>query len=278
MPLLATDRNLPTTADLQIGRHGADGGFCHSGAMTSQLSAPLRCRPLTLITGATGGIGRAIAAALAPDHDLILQGRNEVALGDLQHELHRNYPTTQLHLLRLNLRQPTAFAAALAELPQGLRPDHLVHNAGVAELGAVSKQDASVWAETLTVNVAAPAELTRLFLPSVIAARGSIVFINSGAGLRANADWASYAASKHALKALADALRQEVAPDGVRVASLYPGRTATAMQQAIRAQEGAKYDPGDFIQPASVADVVRYVLNAPRDISLDDVAVRPGPA
>ncbi|MDO4264329.1 MAG: SDR family oxidoreductase [Deinococcus sp.] len=230
-------------------------------------------RPLTLITGATGGIGRATAHALAPTHDLILQGRSRAALEGLQREVQAEHPQARLELLELDLLRPDTFAAAVADL----RPAHLVHNAGVAELGAVAEQGHDRWTWTLAVNVVAPAELTRLLLPSVQAAQGTIVFVNSGAGLRANAGWASYAASKHALRALADALRQEVADSGVRVASLYPGRTATPMQQAIREQEGAGYDPATFIQPATVADVVRYVLAAPRDVSLDDVAVRPGP-
>lgn len=241
------------------------------------MTTPLSARPLTLITGAAGGIGRAIAHALAPQHDLIVQGRSASALATLQAELQAQYPAVQVQPLVLDLRFPETFAQMVGELAVPLRPHHLIHNAGVAQLGAVAQQSAAVWAETLTVNVAAPAELTRLLLPSVQAARGSIVFINSGAGLRAAPNWASYAASKHALKALADALRQEVASAGVRVTSLYPGRTASPMQAAIRQQEGAEYDPDSFIQPASVADVVRYVLAAPHDLSLDDVAVRPGP-
>ena len=226
-----------------------------------------------MITGATGGIGRAAALALAPAHDLILQGRRLEALENLRDEVAAHAPQASVTLYALDLARPDTFAAALA----GLAPHHLVHNAGVAELGAVAEQPAEVWAETLAVNVVAPAELTRLLLPSVRAARGTVVFINSGAGLRASAGWASYAASKHALKALADALRQEEAGRGVRVSSLYPGRTATPMQQAIRGQEGQPYDPSAFIQPKTVADVLRYVLSAPRDVSLDDVAVRPGP-
>ncbi|WP_261663739.1 SDR family oxidoreductase [Deinococcus sp. Marseille-Q6407] len=237
------------------------------------VSEPVAARPVTLITGATGGIGRATAHALAPDHDLILQGRNRAALEALQREVEAAQPGVQVQLLELDLLHPATFADAVADL----RPHHLVHNAGVAELGAVAGQPHDRWSWTLAVNVVAPAELTRLLLPSVRAAHGTVVFINSGAGLRANPGWASYAASKHALKALADALRQEEAASGVRVASLYPGRTASPMQQAIREQEGAEYDPAAFIQPATVADVVRYVLAAPRDVSLDDVAVRPGP-
>lgn len=232
-------------------------------------------RPLTLITGATGGIGRAIAAALAPEHDLILQGRDIATLQKLQSELQNDVPVTRIHLLSLDLTQPETFAEATADL----RPTHLIHNAGVAELGGANEQGHAVWTRTLAVNVVAPAELTRLLLPAVRAGRGTVVFINSGAGLRAGAGWGSYAASKHALKALADALRQEEAEagSGVRVSSLYPGRTASEMQRRIREHEGQPYDPASFIQPETVADVVRYVLSAPRDVSLEDVAVRPGP-
>lgn len=104
-----------------------------------------------------------------------------------------------------------------------------------------------------------------------------MVFVNSGAGLRANAGWGSYAASKFALKALADALREEEAAHGVRVTSVYPGRTATPMQQKVRSQEGAPYTPEAFVRPESVAKLIAFALNAPRDALLPDLSVRPGP-
>ena len=77
--------------------------------------------------------------------------------------------------------------------------------------------------------------------------------------------------------AYADALRDEEAQHGVRVTTVYPGRTATPMQQKVRAQEGGAYDPGEFIDPATVASTIRFVLEAPRDATLPDVSVRPGP-
>ncbi len=95
----------------------------------------------------------------------------------------------------------------------------------------------------------APAELTRLLLPQLRAARGHVVFVNSGAGLRANPEWGAYAASKHGLKALADALRGEEADHGVRVTSVYPGRTATPMQEKVHRQEGKEYDAGPVDHP-----------------------------
>ena len=132
------------------------------------------------------------------------------------------------------------------------------------------------WREHLDVNLLAPAELTRLALPGLRAARGTVVFVNSGAGLRANPEWAPYAASKHGLRALADALRAEEQGDGVRVTSVYPGRTATAMQERVHEQEGKEYDAGDWIRPETVADAIRHVIDLPRDATIPDVTVSPG--
>ncbi|WP_119672126.1 SDR family oxidoreductase [Deinococcus sp. RM] len=224
-------------------------------------------RPVTVVTGAAGGIGAALARELAAGHDLILSGRNVGALEALCAEV-GGTP------LVLDLTRPESFEAALAGLG---RVSNVVHNAGVVELGAVAEQGHAVWSHTLAVNVVAPAELTRLLLPRVRAERGSMVFVNSGAGLRANAGWGSYAASKFALKALADALREEEAAHGVRVTSVYPGRTATPMQQKVRSQEGAPYTPEAFVRPESVAKLIAFALNAPRDALLPDLSVRPGP-
>lgn len=224
-------------------------------------------RPVTLITGAAGGIGVALARRLAPTHDLVLGGRGGAALDALCAELGATP-------LRLDLTRPETFALSLAGLG---RVTNVVHNAGVVELGAVGTQPHEVWTHTLAVNTVAPAELTRLLLPSVRRERGTVVFVNSGAGLRANAGWGSYAASKHALKALADALRDEEAEYGVRVSSVYPGRTATEMQRKVRTQEGVAYDPATFIDPGTVAATIAFVLEAPRDAALTDVTVRPGP-
>lgn len=222
--------------------------------------------PVTLITGATGGIGGALAEACR-DHRLILQGRDEARLAALCTGLPDARP------LLLDLTHPEMFAAALAGLPP---LTNLIHNAGTVELGAVAGQPHEIWTQTLAVNVVAPAELTRLLLPGLRQSRGCVVFVNSGAGLSASAGWGSYAASKFALRALADALRAEEGAAGVRVTSVYPGRTATAMQEKVRQQEGAAYHPGDFIQPSTLAGAVRFVLDTPRDAQIPDLTLRSG--
>jgi NADP-dependent 3-hydroxy acid dehydrogenase YdfG len=161
------------------------------------------------------------------------------------------------------------------ELPESL--DSVVHAAGVVDLGTVAELSARHWREQLDVNLLAPAELTRVALPALRAARGTVVFVNSGAGLRAHPEWSAYAASKHGLRALADALRAEELGTGVRVTTVYPGRTATPMQQKVHDQEGKAYDDADWIRPETVADTIRHVLDLPGDATIPDLTVSPGP-
>lgn len=228
--------------------------------------------PTHLITGAGAGIGAAVAKALAGRGDeLVLVARNEARA----HRLREEYPGCRT--LVADLAEPLALADALAEQELPGRLDSLVHVAGVVELGPVSEQNATVWRRTMDVNVLAPAELTRLCLPALRASRGHVVLVNSGAGLRANPGWSSYAASKHALRALADSLRGEERQAGVRVTSVFPGRVATAMQAKVHDQEGKEYDPTDWIAPESVATAVLTALDLPRDAEMTDVTVSPGP-
>jgi short-subunit dehydrogenase len=117
--------------------------------------------------------------------------------------------------------------------------------------------------------------LTQALLPLLKARQGQIVFINSTVGLRAGANVGQYAATKHGLKALADSLRDEVNADGVRVLSVFLGRTATPMQAAIHEMEGRVYHPEFLMQPEDVAAVVINALSLPRTAEMTDIHVRP---
>ncbi|HEX6486910.1 MAG TPA: SDR family oxidoreductase [Nocardioidaceae bacterium] len=228
--------------------------------------------PTHLVTGAGAGIGAAVARALARRGDqLVLLARNEERAGILASDL----PGSRTVVA--DLAEPMLLEEVLSgqELPDRL--DSVVHSAGVAELGSVSELGADVWRRTLDVNLVAPAELTRLLLPSLRATRGHVVLVNSGSGLRANPGWSAYAASKHGLRALADSLRAEEKESGVRVTSVYPGRTATPMQEKVHDHEGKEYDPSEWISPDSVAAAVLTALDLPRDAEMTDVTLRPGP-
>lgn len=223
-----------------------------------------------LLTGAGSGIGLAVGRRLAARGDrLILLARDRARAAELTGLFAGSSAVVA------DLRHPETIAAVAAELPEAL--DSVIHAAGVVDLGHVGDLPLAAWESQLAVNLVAPAELTRHALPALRAARGQVLFINSGAGLTAHPEWAAYAASKHGLKALADALRGEEAPHGVRVTTVYPGRTATPMQARVHEQEGAAYDPARFIDPESVATTVLTALDLPADAVITDLAVRPGP-
>ena len=218
-----------------------------------------------LITGASRGIGRAIAEALAPDHHLLIGGRDAAAVDAVVAGL----PSAEPFVCELT--DDTAVETAVAGMES---LDVLVHSAGGSPLGAVADVGPEVWRDVLAVNLVAPANLTRLLLPALRRASGYVVFINSGAGFTARAGWGAYAASKFGLRALADSLRTE--EEGVvKVTSIHPGRTATDMQRSIREHEGEPFVPGDFLAPAAVAATVRLALDSPANASIDTLTIRP---
>jgi NADP-dependent 3-hydroxy acid dehydrogenase YdfG len=226
-------------------------------------------RPLALVTGASRGIGAATARELSATHDVLLGGRDGDALTELAAVLPgaRSWP--------VDLTDPEALAAATSGIR---RLDVLVHSAGVGTIASLADTPVDVWRRTLEVNVVAVAELTRLLLPALRAARGRVVLVNSGQGLRTSPHWGSYAASKFALRAYADVLRAEEETNGIRVTTVFPGRTDTDLQRSVRAAEGGDYQPDRYLRAATVADAVRYVVLAPEDAQIPDLTIRPAPA
>ncbi|MEV0924902.1 SDR family oxidoreductase [Streptomyces spongiicola] len=224
-----------------------------------------------LITGAGSGIGAAVARRLHErGDDLVLLARD----AGRARELARAYPGSRTLVGDLGTPDRLSWAFSHQTLPE--RVDSLLHIAGVVDLGRVADLTPRTWRAQLDVNLVSPAELTRLLLPQLRVSRGAVVFVNSGSGLNAHAEWGAYAASKHGLKALADVLRQEEKEHGVRVTSVYPGRTASPMQEKVHRQEGKEYDPSRWIDPESVATAILTALDLPRDADIHDLTVRPG--
>lgn len=229
--------------------------------------------PLHLVTGAGSGIGAAVTRKLLDrGDDLVLLARDSGRAEQLAEE----FPGAAT--LVGDLAVPSKLGDALAQQQVPARIDSVLHIAGVVDLGPVAMTSVDVWERTMAVNLIGPAELTRILLPQVREAHGQVVFVNSGAGLRTSPDWGAYAASKHGLKALADALRTEERGHGVRVTSVYPGRTNTPMQQRVFQQEGREYDTTGLIDPESVATTILAALDLPRDAQVTDLQVRPGTA
>ncbi len=233
--------------------------------------------PTALITGASRGLGAAIARQLAPTHDLLLGGRPSAELDALAIEL----DGAGSEVSGPNSHRASTFAVELTD-HEGVEAaaeaisslDVLVHNAGVgSSLLPVGETPVDEWRHLLEVNLIAAAELTRVLLPALRAARGHVVFINSGAGLRANRGWAAYAASKFGLRALSDALRLE--EPSLRVTSVFPGRIDTDMQRDLIAIEGKEYDPGQFLKPETVASAVVHAIHTPADAHPTEIVLRP---
>lgn len=236
--------------------------------MTSATDTPVR-RPVALITGASRGIGRAIADELAADFHLLLGGRDREALSTLA----ARYPSAAPFPADLTDPEATADATGALELPDGLAA--LVHSAGTLVSGRIDELAAKDWTRSLTTNVAAVGDLTRQLLPALRRARGTVVAINSGSGFTAGAGGGAYSASKFALRALTDALRQEESPHGVRVTSIHPGRVDTDMQHQLRDYESGEYQAQHYLRPASVAAAVAFAVRAPAEASIDSLSIRP---
>lgn len=219
--------------------------------------------PTALITGAGGGIGAAIADALAPDHTLLLAGRPSARLDAVAQRLGATtWP--------LDLTDVDGFEAAADVITE---LDVLVHNAGVAYPGRVAESTPEQWRASFEVNVTGAVALTCALLPALRAARGQVVFINSGSGLNPSPGLASYSASKFALRAFADSLRAD--EPLLRVTSIHPGRVDTEMQRDLVAYEGGEYDPARFLSPQTVAGVVAQVVATPPDAHTHQVVIRP---
>ncbi|GHA92785.1 SDR family oxidoreductase [Streptomyces chryseus] len=224
-----------------------------------------------VITGAGSGIGAAVARRLHERGDeVVLMARDAGRAKQLADVL------PGARTLVGDLANPDRLSWAFSHQPMPERVDSLLHIAGVVDLGRIGDLGTKTWHSQLNVNLVSPAELTRLFLPQLRQDKGHVVFVNSGAGLTAHAEWGPYAASKHGLKALADSLRHEEHGNGVRVTSVYPGRTASAMQEKVHQQEGKEYDPSRWIDPESVATTILMALDLPRDAEVNDLTVRPG--
>lgn len=177
-------------------------------------------------------------------------------------------------IVAADLATETGIAAVAHAAPASLRV--LVHSAGIFARGTVAETAAPEWRMTAAVNVHAPMLLTAACFGALRAARGHVVFINSSAGLqRGGAGTAAYAASKHALRAAVDALRQEVNAHGIRVLSVFPGRTDTPMQKAVLEAEGRSAKPGTLLAPEDVAEMVVAALRLPPRAEVTELAIRP---
>lgn len=230
---------------------------------------------IAVVTGAGSGIGKAIALNLAMDGAVVgMIDKNLSSLEAVNKEAARH--GERLLSFNMDLGNDLDIQRLVTELSQSFGGlDLLVHSAGVISLGDISTASIDEFDFQYRINVRAAYVLTQALLPLLRTRRGHVVFINSSSGIRAKAGTAGYSASKHALKALADALRDEVNHEGIRVTCVYPGRTATPMQSEIFKNAGIPYIPKVLLQPEDVAEIVLDVLRLSRTAEVTDIHIRP---
>lgn len=227
-----------------------------------------------IVTGASSGIGRAIALRLArAGVRVALVGRDRERLEAARQQAGEHasvFPCdlgNEVDIRALAKRVTTAWQ----------RVDILVHSAGVIALSRLEDERALADLDLqYAINLRGPYLLTHLLLPQLKASQGQVVFVSSSITRAANiAGRGQYAAIEHASKAIADSLRDEVNSAGVRVMSLYPGTTATPLQERLHAETGRDFEPERMLKPEDVAELALTALELDRTAETTDLYMRP---
>ncbi len=230
---------------------------------------------VVVVTGASQGIGRAIALGLAKKKAvLFLVARNGSALQEVADIARRSSPHVMLQVADLAVDgADTEIAESLGQEFGGL--DGLVHCAGAFSNGTLETASVDELDRLYRINVRMPYGLTQSLLPLLKRRKGQIAFVNSSQGMQARACVGQFAATQHALKAIADSLRDEVNSDGIRVLSVYCGRTATPRMEAMYKLEGREYKPELLLQAEDVAGAVINALMMPLTAEVTNITMRP---
>ena len=222
-----------------------------------------------VVTGASRGIGRAVAMRLAElGANLCVVGRELRTLESVNNAVGNAGVSVACYCADL-----TMDAQMLGT--HHPRIDVLIHSSGFISLGTIEETCVNALDHQYRSNVRAPYSLTQALLPALRRSRGQIVFINSSVVWNPRPNVGAFAMTQHALKAMADILREEVNADGIRVVSVFPGRTATQRQEAIHRLEGKTYCSDRLLQPDDIAEVVVNALALPRTAEVTDINIRP---
>jgi len=228
---------------------------------------------VAVVTGGASGIGQAIVLAMA-DEGVTVHALTRGAIPAIR--VRNGASISWHHVDLMDDRAISEFVARLRCTERGL--DYLIHSAGQFQSGPVTETPIETLDDAWRVNARAPFLLTQLLVPSLIRSKGFIGFINSSVWLNPRRELSAYTMSKYALKALADSLRAELNSHDVRVVSIYPGRTATPMQQTIHDARAAFYRPDVLLQPESIATALMSAFAMPPSCEVTDIYLRPSNA
>ncbi len=219
-----------------------------------------------LITGASRGIGRAIAIRLAQkESHLILHGRDRDALEDTAQLAQEKGADARIIVADMSK------TLGIVNFVSGIKEDHLdglVINAGIAIVKPIEELTLEEWQVTVSVNITAPFLVIQKLLP-LLKEGSSIVNILSVAARTGFANWSSYCMSKFALEGFSQSLREELRPRGIRVINVYPSATATGIWDEV---------PGDWpkdkmLPPEETAEAVAYALSRPAYVLVENISV-----
>ena len=220
-------------------------------------------RPTALVTGASRGIGRAIALRLAPRWSVIALARTAPELETLSAEIQRNGGACEP--LAIDVSDGAAVRSAL----EGRDVDVVVNNAGVGVLKPFVELTPDEWQLMMDVNLNAVYHVTHALLPGMIQrGRGHVVIIGSISGKTGFAGGTAYAATKFAVNGFAESLMLEVRDAGVKVSVVMPGSVATSFSRTGRDQSWK-------LMAEDVAEAVEFLLDTPQRMLVDRIEMRP---
>ncbi|MDU1889111.1 MAG: SDR family NAD(P)-dependent oxidoreductase [Dysgonomonas sp.] len=239
-------------------------------------------RKIALITGATAGLGKAIALRLAKEnYDVIITGRRKERLEELEKEIEIKYEAKVLSL-SFDVRTYSEVEKAIAELPEEWKNiDILVNNAGLAVgLDPIHQGVVDDWERMIDTNIKGLLYVTRVVSPSMVARKsGHIINIGSIAGKGVYPNGAVYCATKYAVNALSQGMRMDLLPYGIRVTQVCPGAVDTEFSlvrfKGNKDRADQVYTGYESLVAEDIAEAVCYAVSQPPHVDIQDLLIMP---
>lgn len=230
---------------------------------------------VAVVTGASSGIGKAIALSIAAQGaEVCLVARRRELLEDVVKQAQSL--GSRGHACPADLTKDDDIRGLGERFQKDFgHVNILVLCGGAIFHGSLEKASVADLDLMYRSNVRGHYLLIQTMLPLLRKSPGQIVFINSSAGLRSPATTGQFSATQHAFRSIADSLREEVNALGIRVLSVYPGRTATPRIEKLFEKEGRKYQPDSLMQAEDIAEMVTHSLRLPRTAEVTDISIRP---
>lgn len=226
-----------------------------------------------IITGASKGLGKAIAEKYAADkmHNIYLCARNEAALQELANELLKDFPGTRVYTFVCDMSDKAqVFAFAKWLLDQHVTVDILVNNAGQFIPGSVYSEPEGALEKMIEVNLYSAYHLTRSLLPSMMQAKNGHIFnMCSIASLKAYENGGAYSISKFALAGFSKNLREELKTYNIKVTAVYPGAAYTD------SWSGSGVDPLRIMEAKDVAEMIYASSKLSMQACVEEIVLRP---